>query len=284
MHKVADSITIITNEYTSRIDGSRYFLAALARRWRQQGIEVNITAGCSQIPADLAFMHVDTTVVPDNFLALGRQYRTTINGGVRDILKTSISKHLLRQNDLYDGPVIVKTNANYGGVNEFIIATETGRAVSCDPDVERPWRKREIMDSLNYPIFASIRDVPTGVWKNDKLVVEKFLSERLANGDFRSYCYYFFGQQDFAAWLCGPRPVLKSSVTTSMGVLDPIPQAVRDYRKASGFDYGKIDFSIVDGEIIVFDLNKTPAFSTQMQGLVSSRQLDEFADEIHRFG
>jgi len=281
---VTGSIAIITNEYTSRIAGSRYFLAKLAERWERQGIEIHVSAGCRHVPADLAFMHVDTTVVPESYLALGRRYCDTINGGVRDILKTSISKHLLRQNDPYDGPVIVKTNANYGGVNEFIIATKSGQATWYDPDIERPWRKREIMDSLNYPIFANLREVPAGVWKNDRLVVEKFLPERLGNGDYRSYSYYFFGQRDFAAWLCAPRPVLKSSVATSMGVPDQIPQAIRDYRNASGFDYGKIDYSVVNGEVVVFDLNKTPAFSTQMQALVSDRQLDEFADEIHNFG
>jgi hypothetical protein len=222
-------------------------------------------------------------VVPENYLALGASYRRTVNGGARDILKTSVSKHLVRREDPYAGPVIVKTNANYGGVNEFIIATESGQTAWYDPDVERPWRKREIMDSLNYPIFASLREVPSGVWKNDRLVVEKFLPERLDNGDYRAYNYYFFGQREFASWLCGPVPVLKSSVTTSMGKADHIPQGVRDYRKACGLHYGKIDYTVVNGEAVVFDLNKTPAFSTQMQSLVSSRQLDEFADEIHTF-
>lgn len=278
------SIAIITNEYTSRIAGSRYFVSKLAERWRKQDIEIHVTAGCHHVPADLAFLHVDISVVPDEYLALGRRYAAAINHGARDILKTRISRHLLSRNDPYNGPVIVKTDANYGGVNEFNIAADTGQATCYDPDIERPWRKREIMDSLNYPIFASLREVPPGVWKNDRLVVEKFLPERLGNGDYRSYTYYFFGRRDFAAWLRSPRPVIKSSVATSFGLLDQIPQAVRDYRNASGFDFGKIDYCEVNGEVIVFDLNKTPALSDQIRSLLSNRVLDEFADEIHNYG
>ena len=140
------SIAIITNEFNSRIEGSRYFLAHMVKYWKQQGIEVHATAGCNYIPADLAFLHVDTSVVADEYLELGRRYPVTLNGGVKSILKTSISKYLLKRDDHYSGPVIVKTDANYGGANEFFIAAKSGRSGWIDPEVERPWRKREIMD------------------------------------------------------------------------------------------------------------------------------------------
>ncbi|MGA9575885.1 MAG: hypothetical protein WBS20_18225 [Lysobacterales bacterium] len=277
------TIAIITNEFTSKIENSRYLSALLARRWKQQGWDINVTAGCHYTPADIAFMHVDTTVVPDEYLALGKRYPVTLNGGVRDILKTSISKYLLKNDDRYPGPVIVKTNANYGGVNEFNIATQTGKTVWNDPDIERPWRKREIMDSLNYPVFKRLSDVPSGVWKNDRLVVEKFLPEKLANGDYRCRTYIFFGEQEFAAWFCSPNPVIKSSVASSMGELGKIPQAIREIRKKSGFNYGKFDYTEVDGEVFVYDMNKTPAFGAEMRSLFSSQKLDAFADEIHAF-
>lgn len=278
-----ESIAIITNEFTSEIENSRYLLSRLVKRWKNQGIKISVSAGCHYSPADLAFMHVDTTVVADGYLELGQRYPVTVNGGVKDILKTSISKFLLKKGDAYLGPVIVKTNANYGGVNEFIIATRTGKAVWDDPDVERPWRKRETMDSLQYPVFDRLSDVPPGVWKNDRLIVEKFLPERLGNGDYRCRTYIFFGEQEFAAWLCSPKPVIKSTVATSMGVLDEIPQDIKDIRKASGFNYGKFDYTEVDGQVFVYDMNKTPAFGTEMLSLITDRQLDDFADGIHSF-
>lgn len=277
------SIAIITNEFNHKIDDSRYFLALLVKLWKQQGIKIDVTAGCNYIPAGLALLHVDTTVVPDEYLALGQRYPVALNGRVKDILKTSISKYLLKRDDPYPGPVIVKTNANFGGFNEFINATRSGQSTWYDPDLERPWRKREIMDSLNYPIFDKLADVPSGVWKNDKLIVEKFLPERLANGDYRCCIYIFFGEQEFAAWFSSPRPVIKSVVATDMGVLDEIPQAIREIRKASGFNYGKFDFTEVNGEIFVYDMNKTPAFGSEIRNLISTQKLNDFANEIHTF-
>jgi hypothetical protein len=277
------SIAIITNEFTSRIEGSRYFLARMVERWKNQGWKVDVTGGCHHVPADLAILHVDTTVVAEEYLALGKRYPVALNGTVKDILKTSISKYLLKRDDLYEGPVIVKTNTNYGGVNEFKIAAESGRSAWNDPDIERPWRKREIMDSLNYPVFAKLGDVPQGVWKNDRLVVEKLLPERLENGDYRCRTYIFFGEQEFAAWFVSPKPVIKSAVATSMGVLDTIPQSLRDLRKASGFNFGKFDYTEVGGKVFVYDMNKTPAFGIEMQSLIPRQKLDDLANEIHKF-
>ena len=279
-----DSIAIITNEFNSRIEGSRYFLGELVKVWKQQGMEIHVSAGCNYIPADFAFVHVDTTVVPDEYLELGKRYPVSLNGHVKDILKTSISQYLLERDDSYQGPVIVKTNANYGGVNEFVNETKSGQSEWFDPSIERPWRKREIMDSLNYPIFDKLSAVPQGVWKNDKLIVEKFLPERLANGDYRCRSYIFFGEQELAIWLTSPKPVIKSTVATNMGVLGEIPQSLRDIRKASGFNYGKFDYTEVNGQVFVYDMNKTPALGTGTLSLVSSRKRKDFANEIHTFG
>jgi hypothetical protein len=37
-----------------------------------------------------------------------------------------------------------------------------------------------------------------------------------------------------------------------------VPQQRRDLRRQLGIDYGKIDYAIVDGELVVYDVNKTP--------------------------
>lgn len=177
----------------------------------------------------------------------------------------------------------MKTNANYGGINEFMNATRSGQATWYDPGTERPWRKREIMDSLNYPIFTNLSAVPPGVWKNDKLVVEKFLPEQLKNGDYRCRTYIFIGEQEHAIWQCSPKPIIKSQVATSIGILDEIPQSLRDIRKASGFDYGKFDYTEVNGEAFVYDMNKTPAFGPEMLSMIPKLTLSNFAEEINKF-
>lgn len=281
---MAQSIAIISNEFNCKIEDSRYFLARLLKFWKQQGIKIHITAGPNYKPADVALLHVDTTVVADEYFDLSSRYPVVLNESVKDILKTTISRYLLKRNDSYQGPVIVKTNENYGGVNEFINAVKTGQSAWYDPEVERPWRKRVIMDSLKYPVFENLSTVPPGVWKNDKLIVEKFLPERLDNGDYRCRTYYFFGEQEFGAWMTSPKPVIKSSVANAVGLLDEIPQALRDIRNASGFNYGKFDYTEIDGEVYVYDMNKTPASSPRLIELFSNGKWEDFANEIHKFG
>jgi hypothetical protein len=279
-----ESITIITNEFNRKIEGTRYFLAHLAKLWEQQGVKVHVSEGCNYIPADIAFIHVDTSVVADEYLELGKRYPVALNGTVKSILKSRISKYLLKRGDPYTGPVIVKTDANYGGANEFVNAVKSGHSGFIDPEVERPWRKREVMDSLNYPVFKSLSEVPSGVWKNNKLVVEKFLPEQLENGDYRLCTYVFLGEQECALWMTSPEPVLKSAVATDAGMIDEIPQSIREIRKASGFNYGKFDYTEVDGEVIVFDMNKTPALGSNLVSLISSQTMNDLANEIFSFG
>jgi hypothetical protein len=278
------SIAIITNEFNSKIEGTRYFLAHLITLWNQQGLKVHVTEGCNYIPADIAFLHVDTSVVADEYLELGQRYPVALNGNVKSILKSNISKYLLKRDDPYTGPVIVKTDANYGGANEFVNAVKSGRRGWIDPEVERPWRKREVMDPLNYPVFNSLSEVPTGVWKNKRLVVEKFLPERLENGDYRTGTYVFFGEQECAFWMTSPKPVVKSAVATDLGMIDKIPQSIRQIRKAFGFDYGKFDYTEVDGEVIVYDMNKTPALGSKLVNMISNQKMRDLATEILSFG
>ena len=277
------TIAIITNEFCDEILGSRYYLAKLMEVWQQQGIQVQVTAGPHYIPADIAFVHVDTTVVDTEYLDLASRYPVAINGGVKDISKSVISKNLLKRGDSYAGKVIVKTDANYGGVIEHGISLYAGKSISESRDLERPWRKRETLDSYNYPIFNSIQYVPNGVWKNKKLIVEKFLPERTENGDYLHRCYLFFGEQESSTWFAAPVPVVKGSTSTSRGVSDQVPEVLREARNAAGFDYGRFDYTQVDGEVHLFDMNKTPALGDMSQTLVSDQMTRRFADEIARF-
>jgi hypothetical protein len=280
---MTSSITVITNEFKDKLEGTRYFIARLAEIWQSQGIDVRTTAGCRFIPADLAIMHVDTSVVEDRFLELGARYPRALNGKVKDILKTTTSPYLLQRGDRYAGPVIVKTNANYGGLNEFLMENALSNSVIPPWSIDRPWRKREMLDSLSYPIFDRLADVPSGAWKNHRLVVEKFLPERLDNGDYKCRVYLFFGEQESVSWYSAPRPVIKSSVATDMGLLDQVPPVLTELRRTSGFDFGKFDYTEVDGEVHVYDMNKTPAFGHEMLELITEKTLQDFAEEIQRF-
>ncbi len=277
------SITIITEDDCSEILGTRYFLAMLMEIWLQQGIRVRVTGGCQYIPADIAILHVDSTVVADEYLELAARYPVTINGGVKDISKSAFSRQLLKRDDPYQGQVIVKTDANYGGMNEYRMGLQSGSSLYQAAGVERPWRKREFLDSYNYPVFDHIKDVPYGVWSNSKLIVEKFLPERLENGDYMHRQYLFLGEQETANWFAASTPVVKGSTSTSRGRLEQIPEYLRELRKADGFDYGRFDYTEVDGEVHLFDMNKTSALGDLSRSLISEETLLAFANAIYHF-
>ena len=277
------SIAILTNEHDGDLEGTKYYLTKLMDAWKQMGIAVHVSAGCHYIPADIAILHTDTSVVADEYLELATRYPLAVNGGVKSILKSTFSRLLLNEGDSYQGKVIVKTDANYGGITEYLIGSQSGGSMFPELDFERPWRKREILDSKNYPIFDSIKDVPHGVWRNKKLIVEKFLPERLENDDYRTRGYLFFGQQELGMWFASPDPVIKSSTSTSRGVLDSIPESLREVRRKAGFEYGRFDYTEVDGEVVLFDMNKTPALGDNSLSLISEQKGREFARAIFEF-
>jgi hypothetical protein len=258
-------------------------MALFAEVWVSQGIQVNVSAGCNYIPADMAIVHVDSTVVGDEYLELAARYRVALNGRVKDISKTSFSRQLLKREDHYDGRVIVKTDANYGGKIEYGMGLQAGESLFQPEGVQRPWRKREFLDSYNYPVFDSIRDVPAGVWKNSKLIVEKFLPEIQKNGDYRQRNYLFLGSEEEAMWFDGPQEIVKSSVSTSGGVLEQIPVALREKRKDCGFDFGRFDYTEIDGEVNLFDMNKTPALGEIARSHLPDEKIRAFAEAIADF-
>jgi len=277
------SIAIITNEYSSEIFGTNYYLGLFAEVWRQQGILVHVTAGCNYIPADIAILHVDTTIVDDRYLELAARYPVAINGRVKDISKSRISRQLLERGDSYAGQVIVKTDANAGGAIEFGMGIESSNSIYNASDSERPWRKREFLDSYKYPVFDNIKDVPPGVWRNKKLIVEKFLPERLENGDYMHRCYLFFGKMEVATWFAAPVPVVKGSISTSRGLSDHIPKYLREIREDSDWGYARFDYTEVDGDVFLFDMNKTPVYSDRAISIISEEMIQAFANAISDF-
>jgi hypothetical protein len=38
-----------------------------------------------------------------------------------------------------------------------------------------------------------------------------------------------------------------------------VPDELREMRKSLGFDFGKFDYAIVDGRVVLYDANRTPA-------------------------
>jgi hypothetical protein len=238
-----------------------YILHELAALWRDRGIQVTVARGRDELTdADLAILHVDLTRVPADYVSAVRRYPRVMNGRVIDISKRRISTNLLRRPGDYDGPVIVKTNRNFGGMKEALLA-RAGPALARYAQELRdrlPWSWRSWMPVSEYPVFESPRQVPRAVWLNPNLVVERFLPER-REGRYCLRSWMFMGDRDSSTLAYSDHPIVKSRNIIRRELLTEVPAELRQLRRELGFDFGKFDYSLVDGKPVLFDANRTPS-------------------------
>jgi hypothetical protein len=206
-------------------------------------------------PADLAIQHIDLTVVPAEYRAWLLKYPRAINVAAIDISKRHVSENLVSARDGYQGPVLIKTNANAGGLKEARLARKTRfltrRVVGSQAQRGGPRRRPGA-----YQILRSASQVPQAVWENPHLVVEKFLPER--QGGF--YClrtWQFFGTAEINSLAFAKEPIVKARNAVRIEPVD-VPEELRQIRERLGFDFGKFDYVMLDGRAVLFDANKTP--------------------------
>ena len=233
--------------------GKGYLIDQIATRWSSWGHNVITHYGTDGLPqADLAILHVDMTLVPCEYTSALSCYAKILNQQVMDISKRSYSKNLLEKEDVYAGPVILKTNRNFGGAPEsnrfsYLLAKITNRW---------NWQNTKVMNPNRYPVFADKGHVPAGAWKNDELIVEKFLPEREGELFFVRY-WIFLGDRGWAGRIGSKDPIVKFSRMATADEPVPVPEELIRMREALGLDYGRFDFTIHDGRPVVFDINKT---------------------------
>jgi hypothetical protein len=224
-----------------------YMIHFYADVWRELGHEVTFVFGCRRfVPADLAVLHVDRSLVPAAYLELGRRYPVTLNGEVKDIRKSTVSTQRVRWGDGFEGPVIVKSDLNCAG----------------DPERQRrgirSWipRRPRFRSPADYRLFDRATDVPRAIFEDRSCIVERFLPER--DGDL--YCvrlYHFLGDRSNCSRLASKEPIVCSESHCRVDAVDPHPEIVA-LRRRLGFDLGKFDYVLRDGRPVLLDANKTP--------------------------
>jgi hypothetical protein len=231
-----------------------YMVKLFAGRWRERGHTVVVHHGAENPPpGDLAILHIDLTVVPKEYRALVACYPRVINGSVFDVSKSRISRDLVRPHTIWRGPVIVKTEANFGGKPEQLfrsIAAEKGERsnIPAGPVAE------------GYPIYDSMSAVPDMVWRTPGLIVEKFLPER----DERGYyvrVWVFFGDRERSARWRAAAPIVKAGNLIERDAVD-VPEEIRARRAELGFDFGKFDYVLHGERWVLLDVNRTPSAPT----------------------
>jgi hypothetical protein len=257
-------IILITHTYDN-FRSRKFLLGSLARHWIDAGHDVTVAAGLGNWPdGDIAIMHLDISVTPEAYSEASKRYPIVVNGAVTDIRKTRVSRHLVKPNDGWRGPVIVKTDLNYGGIPETLAIEQfrrDGKPADLSPTPV-------VSTTHPYPILGSSDAVPEAVWNNPGLVVERFLPEQDARG-YWLRVWIFLGDRERCTRFCGSDPIVKAAGIVSREPAT-VPEELRAERERLGFDYGKFDFVVRDGKAILFDANRTPSAPPPAPGLDAS--------------
>lgn len=262
-------------------DGASYMVKTLIPLWQNQGITVHVHRGLgAPPPADVAILHVDLTTIPEPYLALARTFPRALNVRVRDISKRLTSTGVIRRGDGYRGPVIIKTNRNSAGMIEAEAAIRAGGPARLIHRIRRvlPWHCRAYL--RRYRIFDRVSDVPFTVWLNPDLVAERFQPER----HDRYYClrtWVFLGELESNSLSYSEEPVVKGRNVVRRESVPTVPDELRAIRRRLGFDYGKFDYAIVDGRVVLYDANRTPTLGGT--GSEVSQNIAALADGIRAF-
>jgi hypothetical protein len=252
-------------------DLSVYIVDHLAAFWREDGHEVRYLFGTRHfIEADLIFVHVNLSIVPDEYLEFASKYPIAVNGQLRDIRKSTISRNLLRQGDSWDGSVIVKSDLNYNGQPERTLHQDwlkrhfrRWREI-CDFVARKAGRQGPFKSWRDYQVFERLKDVPRNLTQNRHVVVERFRPE-IEGGLYHLRIYQFLGNRWSCMRLASPEPLVKAETCVRVEQVEPHAEIVA-WRKTLRMDYGKLDYVIDNGEVVLLDVNKTTGASRHMAG------------------
>ena len=244
--------TIVILEHLLQKDiGLPYMAHALADMWRTGGHRVLVHHGTDDPPdGDVALLHVDLTVVPTVYRDVIARYPRVINGSLLDISKRQFSQLLVIRDDPWPGPVIVKTDANFGGKAEQLLRARAIRlGLPCDIPVGPV--------AHDYPVFRSIAEVPYLAWNTPGLVVEKFVPESAAEGYYIHH-WTFLGTSERCARFRANAPIIKSENFVGREAAE-VPATIRAWRDRLGVDYGKLDYLRMGDDYVLIDVNRTPS-------------------------
>jgi len=249
-------IAILFHENDRDRDLSDYAVWSMADVWREAGHDVVFLFGVRRfVPADLVFVHIDLSVVPERYFRFARRYPIVVNGDVKDIRKRRFSENLLRRDDDWDGRVIVKSDLNAAGYPERVLGRSWLTRHSSRLRRALLGRPHPLAGSGYYELYDALADVPPKRFADRRLVVEKFQPE-MENGLYHLRIYQFLGPRETCARLAAEAPIVKNATAVHFEPVEPHAEIVAARRRFS-MDYGKLDYVVSDGHLVLLDVNKT---------------------------
>lgn len=254
------SIVVLLHDRARHYLLKRYCIWFIADYWRKNGYTVKFLFGVSKfVPADLCFVHVDLSVVPDQYLEFANRYPVVVNGSVKDIRKSTFTQHKVTKDSSYPGSVIVKSNLNSAGWPEKVAEMSIGNLLLlklirfCDLPYDG------FLNQSEYKVYSHVKDVPENYFYDSSYLVEKFLPER----DGELYCvnfYKFLGDIHQGVKLWSTNPVITGQGLVKRENIEPNPEIIA-LRNSLGIDYGKIDYCMRGDKPVLLDVNKTVGLS-----------------------
>ena len=279
---------LIVHARDEPFENGLYVARLLRDRWIESGIEVEATDWLAEPagPDVLVFPHFDLTKTPAPYIEPLNACARVLNRKVTDISKRLISRYLVKSPEEHEGAVIVKSNLNFGGAPEARLLARRGGEMLRRIEATRrqPWPVSGLFGKEGYPIFAKSSFVPARAWTNPALVIEKFLPEM----EGEHYClrqHIFLGDREINSRSVGTHPLVKSKNVIRRELLDAaaVPAEVRELRQSLGFEYGKFDYVIHEGQAIVFDVSRTPTYDAGSKAGSAGSLIESLVPGIHRF-
>ena len=251
-------IVIITHEFDHFlrrrwpffVKTSAFQIFDVMRELQHRGHTVILQQGLARAAkGDAALLHVDSTVVPQDYVDYAARFPVCLNLATADISKRRISGALLSRGDDWPGPVIVKTDLNRAGLAErrhYRHALRAGRPLP-GPMPPAP---------TDYKVYESLSLVPESAFDDPALIVERFLAEPEPDG-FAARFWVFCGDRGRCARYVASSRIAKGKDTLRSEEVQA-PDQLRAIREKLGFDYGQFDFVMHDGQAILLDANRTP--------------------------
>ncbi|MEW6416531.1 MAG: hypothetical protein AB1480_00200 [Nitrospirota bacterium] len=266
------------------------FITLLIREWERYGFIVEVIRGIERfINADVIIPHIDLTVIPDKYLSFLNNYPVVVNRHVVNISKSKFSSSIIGPNDSYRGPVIIKTDRNYGGLPERRLLSKPKNRYLMLAKVYADYlylklfacKGASYLDPTRYPVYESLKEVPPKIFKNKNFIVEKFLTER--DGEY--YClrrWIFLGDRSVNVFSRSKDRIVKPSNTISIEHI-PVPEELYSIRQYLKFDYGKFDYVLQDGKVVLFDVNRTMAYNRHAKTAFAQETAQFLAEGIRSF-
>lgn len=259
------SIAVIFHQKERKGDIPQFAIWHLAEIWKKEGIRVHFLFGANDyVPADLAILHVDLTTVPQEYSELATRYPLALNGNITNIRKSLISVNRIAPGDGYSGPVIVKSDLNFAGQPERKLLGSPISRLAFRLRCRLPSRVKKILgpvphfrSSSDYTIYETLRSVPRDWFSRKDVVIEKFVPE-IQDGLFCLRIYHFLGPRGVCMLWKSRDPIIKASSEIVKREPVAVHPGIVKLAARMGFDFGKFDYVIREGEPVLLDANKTP--------------------------